>query len=602
MSQIQDVKNATDIVQIIGEKLNLQKSGKNFKTTCPFHSEKTPSFFVSQELQHYKCFGCGASGDVFTFLEKYDGLTFSEALRQLADKAGIQLETHHFSKEDDKRKTYLEILNLASEYYHYILTKLPAGKQAQDYLQNRNTHKQTIQLFKLGYSLNRWDGLINYLVKKKKYDIQDVAATGLIIESNRSKGYYDRFRGRIMFPLTDHMGRVVGFSGRVLDPNAKQAKYINTPETSLYHKSELLYGYSQLYRSISEKNKVFICEGEFDVLSSYQAGVKNVVAIKGSALTIEHLQRLSRTVDTVIFALDADDAGVEATRRAIEIAQSIDIHMRVVQIRGGKDVDDIAREDSKKWRDMSKKTISVYEFLIQVALSKHDSNTGIGKRKIIKELAEPIMNIDHAVEQSHYIKMIANKLNVQEELVLKDLKKESLQSQRNKGSIRESGKNTPSPPPLSMYEKLERYAIALLFRIENFPLEKTFLPKMRDLIQTLSLKKILQKAENWHKPLVSDKHDNASELQRFTQSLPVELQQLFSDIYLQQQVEELSSDKVKKELQNTLVRLQELYTKQKTQELTNELEQLDAKKKKSKEDEQRQEELLREIVELRRKG
>ncbi|HPR14166.1 MAG TPA: DNA primase, partial [Candidatus Woesebacteria bacterium] len=301
MSQIQEVKDANNIVEIVGEKIDLRPSGSSFKARCPFHSEKTPSFFVHPEMQRYRCFGCGATGDVLDFLQNYDGMTFYEALKYLADRASITLKDFNRTSEDEEREQLLGILNLAKEYYHYLLTQHEAGKPALAYLKERGTNSQSIKLFNLGYSLSSWDGLIKYLHQKKKYPLELIAKTGLIIKGKGDR-YYDRFRGRVMFPLKNHRGQVVGFSGRLLTAQAKEAKYINSPETSLYHKSKLLYGYSELFREIRKANKVVVVEGEFDVISSAQAHVNNVVAIKGSALTADQVDLLARVSDSVILA------------------------------------------------------------------------------------------------------------------------------------------------------------------------------------------------------------------------------------------------------------------------------------------------------------
>lgn len=241
MSQIQAVKDATDIVEIIGSKLQLQRSGSYFRSVCPFHSEKSPSFFVSESMQRYKCFGCGESGDVYTFLEKYEGMTFHEALQFLADKAGIKLDSYRPSQEDDERKQILEALDLAKEYYHYLLTQHKIGELARDYLKTRGSNSQSIKIFQLGFAANSWDGLVKYLHHKKKYSHEILLKAGLIL--NKGGRYYDRFRNRIIFPLKNHRGQVVGFSGRTLDKDPKSAKYINSPETLLYHKKEMLYAF-----------------------------------------------------------------------------------------------------------------------------------------------------------------------------------------------------------------------------------------------------------------------------------------------------------------------------------------------------------------------
>ncbi len=448
--QIARVKEATDIIALVGERVKLTKSGSNYKGLCPFHSEKSPSFFVNPAMQRYTCFGCHETGDVFTFLEKYDTMTFAESLRYLAKRAGIELESFTPSLQDHKRERILAALSLAREYYHFLLTNHPAGEIAREYLANRGTTSETIELFGLGVSLASWDGLQKYLIGKKGFTVEELLDSGLIIQSDRGT-YYDRFRDRLMFPLTNTRGIVVGFSGRSLNPEEKTAKYINSPETSTYHKSELLFGYSQLHRFIREKEEVILVEGEFDMLSSFQAHVQHVCAIKGSALSGEQLKLLSRSVKRILFALDNDKAGIEATKRAIGLAREYDISLRVILLDGGKDPDDIAREDPHKWRELVKKSVTVYDYLIDQSFKSHDVTSGDGKREITNELGSLVMGITNAVEQSHYLQKIAKRLMFLRISYLRSLKRRhihkshkprSARSQKNHGSVVKFSKST----------------------------------------------------------------------------------------------------------------------------------------------------------------
>ena len=239
MSQIKEVKDATNIVEVVAEKIKLENSGANFKACCPFHNEKTPSFFVNPGLQRYRCFGCGANGDVLDFLQNFEGITFYEALKTLADRAGITLKEFQKSQDDEEREKLLEIMSFAKEYYYYLLTKHEVGQIGRDYLKNRDITNESIKIFQLGFATNAWDSLLKYLHQKKKFPLNLIEKTGLIIKG-RSGGYYDRFRERLIFPLKNHRGQVVGFSGRLLSQSPKEAKYINSPETLLYHKSKML--------------------------------------------------------------------------------------------------------------------------------------------------------------------------------------------------------------------------------------------------------------------------------------------------------------------------------------------------------------------------
>ena len=433
-------------------------------------------------MQRYKCFGCGESGDVITFLEKYEGMTFIEALEYLANRAGIVLQKMAHSPADDERKVLLEILDLAREYYHYLLTDHAVGEPGREYLKNRGVTSDTVTLFQIGFAKADWDGLFVYLSKKKKYDPELIEKTGLCLKGNRG-GYYDRFRNRLMFPLKNHRGQVVGFSGRVLDPTIKEAKYINSPETSLYHKSEMLFGYAELLQHIRTAKSVIVTEGELDVIASVQAHVNNVVAVKGSVLTTQHAQLIKRVAQKVILSLDTDSAGIEATKRAIRILQPEELELRVAQIPAGKDPDELVKQDPSLWRDAVKKTLSIYAFLIEQALRVHDASTGEGKRKVMEEVGPVLGEMTHAVEQDFYIKMLAEKLSVREELVREDIrratnlgekgyqrvkKQEREQTQQNQQvqskSNNQMDQKTVTSQPKSKRSRLETYLAFLLFQ------------------------------------------------------------------------------------------------------------------------------------------
>lgn len=605
MSQIQEVKQATDIVQIISERLNLQRSGANYRGLCPFHSEKSPSFFVSEQLQRYRCFGCSKSGDVFTFLDEYEGMTFAEALQYLADRAGITLTKQTFTDEDEQRKRLLEILNLSREYFHYLLTEHDVGKKALEYLKNRGCTAESIKVFQMGYSLPSWDGLLKYLTQKKNYSLADAQASGLIIKAQGGRSY-DRFRDRLMFPLTDHRGRVVGFSGRILDTTTKEAKYINTPETLLYHKSELLFGFSQLYQEIRKENEIVVVEGEFDVISSAQAHVNNVAAVKGSALTEEHMRLLSRTVERVLLCFDTDSAGIEATRRAIAVAKPFGIELRVLDFgdEGKKDPDDLARQNPQKWRQVVKSSISVYEFLIRASLNEHDPSKPEGKRKIVDQLAPVLSQMSHAVEKEYYVRKLAEALNVKETALAADLQKFGMTSDKRRIS-REPRDGAPTaasgelqiPQPSTRRTRLEQYVLFLLFQSDqkNLP---NFLRQVIEFEWQLPGAKQLVAA--------LAKHPSEAEwsLQHFAQTLAEDLQQRLFEITADEEslriVADLDRDKeYPKEWQKALTDLMQFHLSEQTAMIQKRLDELDGLVDKTPEQETEQMELLQQVVKLR---
>lgn len=601
MSQVQTVKAATDIVQVLGERLQLQRSGTSWRALCPFHGERSPSFFVNEQFQRYKCFGCGESGDVFTFLEKYDGMTFGEAMKYLADRAGITLTSYQATPADEQRDRLLTILDLAKEYYHYVLTEHPAGEKARQYLKERGVTQETIKVFQLGYSLPAWEGLLSYIHKKKKYDLDDLVASGLIIQSQRDgKRHYDRFRDRIMFPLANHRGQVVGFSGRLLEKQTKEAKYINTPETSLYHKGQMLYGFSELYQEIRKKKELIIVEGEFDVISSSQAHVNHVAAIKGSALTTDHLRLIQRVAERMLLALDADEAGVKATERAIALTEGTALEVRVLVVPEGQDPDDLARRDPAAWRELTKSSISAYDFLIQSAIKQLGADSPESKRQVVVKMGPILDRIKLSVEQDVYIKKLASLLQVKEESLRKDIKVVSQQTGRRFGQAAPPSKSQAEPATAVPLEstptsRLQRYLLFLLLKQSPVAVAP----------QALLLAEL-----SWHEPgIEAVARTITQQLQTNPQAtswswdgvgedIKARIFELSFDPELVNQLGEVDSAA---ELQRTIQMVTKSQIKDQLQHISQELSQLDDKNERTPADEQRQAELLTKIVQLQAK-
>ncbi len=457
MSDVDEIKSRLSIVDTIGARVLLKKAGRNFKGLCPFHNEKTPSFMVSPERESFHCFGCGKGGDIFTFVMEYEHIDFPEALEQLAAKAGVELTRRVETTPEGKLKQNIyEVNHLASEFYHYLLTTHALGKKARAYLDGRKVSEKSQKTFMLGYSPNSWDGLLKFL-KKKGYDEGLLEKAGLVIRSAKGKGFYDRFRGRVMFTLKDHRGNVVGFAGRLLDPDAKEAKYINTSETPVYSKSNVLYALDVTKDVISKLNEAIIMEGELDVISSFQAGIANVVAIKGSALTEGHVNLLRRFTERIIFALDSDLAGDAAARRGIEIAEKGGLDMRVAALTGGKDPDDIARENPAVLKKLLKESMPIYDYFIASSLKRFDVATAFGKKKISGELFPILAKIDNSIVQGHYIKKLADALDLTQDMVQEGLHKTNLPV----GKEKEERQGTRSS---TRQQKLEVFLLALLLQ------------------------------------------------------------------------------------------------------------------------------------------
>ncbi|MEK7516270.1 MAG: DNA primase [Patescibacteria group bacterium] len=363
MTPVEQVKSRLDIAEVIGEYLQLRQAGTSMRGLCPFHQEQTPSFFVSREKQVWHCFGCGEGGDMVSFVMKLEGMDFPEALKHLAQKAGIQLPTYEPKKESDRSRV-LSVLEEATRFFESQLRESPAAEVAREYLKSRQLDDSTIEEFRLGFAPAEWDSLRNHLLKKGHAE-RDCIAAGLLVPRSGKSGSYDRFRGRIIFPVNDESGRVIGFSGRLLpgaeaDPQAG-GKYINTPQTSVYNKSEVLYGLDRAKMEIRRQDAAIVVEGNMDVISSHRIGVANVVAVSGTAFVNKsseeipwrfQLQRIKRFTQNVLLAFDADLAGESAAKRGIEIARNEKMNVSVFRIPegAGKDPDDCIRKDPELWR------------------------------------------------------------------------------------------------------------------------------------------------------------------------------------------------------------------------------------------------------------
>lgn len=450
MDQVAEIKSKIDIASLINERVPLKQRGRRFIALCPFHSEKTPSFTVSPELGIFKCFGCGASGDVFSFLEKYEGMNFVEALEYLAQKAGVKLERRHIDRHQNQiDKKIFEANHLAAEYYHYLLTKHKVGERARDYLKNRQIREPAIENFFLGYSLNRWDGLYKFLTKKG-YEPELLESAGLIVRSQPSTSginhqslaishYYDRFRGRLIFPLRDVRGQIVGLAGRLLDgkvypeESRRGAKYINSPETPVYHKGQHLYGIFENRADVHKSDRAVLVEGEIDAISSWQAGVRNVLAVKGTALTPEQVKLVRRFTRNITMSLDSDSAGWEALKRSLPILENHNINIRIaVTPPEFKDPDEMALQDSSAWKKLIDTAPGIYQAFIDQAILRIGCQTG-EQKKTISELIIPLLSeIENAIEQDHWIKYLAQKLNVNESSIRRQI---AVHTNRQKNSL-----------------------------------------------------------------------------------------------------------------------------------------------------------------------
>ncbi len=532
--QVEEVKQKTDIVAIISERIEVKKAGRNFKALCPFHSEKTPSFMISPELQIYKCFGCGAGGDAFAFLKEYEGMEFGEALRYLAEKSGVKLAPYR-QQAGGEREKLLEIHNWTSKFYHYFLTKHPIGRQAWLYLtKERGIKPATIDEFQLGFSPDNPLVLKKFLMDKKKFLPSEVENAGIGILKGGS--FFDRFRGRVIFPLFDHRGNIVGFAGRIMpnEKNTELAKYINSPETPIYHKSNILYGMNLSRQFIKRKGTAIVVEGELDAISSWQVGVKNVVAIKGTALTDDQVRLLSRFSRKVILALDTDLAGDSAARRGITLAHEAGLEVKVARFGEYKDPDEVARKNPEKYKKDLIEAVGVWDYLVDSTFAKQKESTSGGKAAISREIVPILSEIPDKILQAYYVDLVAKRLGVPMEAVSQELSGFTGKEKKEEPKIEIIQK----PKNKERLELLEERLLSLAFELNPQILQQK---EVFDLISTPLAKRIL---EEYYKYSQKRKTFNSSE---FAEGLPKELFDGFAEIVLRSGDLEESKD-LEKEL------------------------------------------------------
>jgi DNA primase len=549
MSDLDLIKQKIDIVSFISEYVGLKKAGINFKGLCPFHAEKTPSFIVSPERQIWHCFGgCQDGGDIFRFLMRVENIEFPEALKILAKRAGVALTSYQPTKTTELRERIFAANHLASEFFHYILTSHPLGQKGRDYLQNRQITENSIKLFRLGYAPNSWDSLIKFLAKKG-YPTVDLEAAGLVSKSGIGR-FFDRFRGRLMFTLCDHRGNVAGFAGRLLDPNATEAKYINTSETPVYTKGNILYALDTTREEIRKNNFAVVVEGEIDAIQSYQAGIRNVVAIKGSALTAGHVALLKRYTENIYLSLDADFAGDAAAHRGIQIADEAGLNIKVVTFSGAKDPDELIKKDPALWRAAIEAAVPFYDYIIDSAVQKFDPADALGAKQIIVEAAKFLGPIDNLVVKNHYLKKLAEKIAVPQDVVENQLDREY-----KKLAVTRGPATAANPKPAKgRSELLEEYLLSLLLQAAK-PSDYLLLIAHRlgpeDFTNT-TLGEV-------YRLLVALPGGNFN-IQSLTAAVPPELQDLVDRLYLQENTVDREEDAaILAEIQKTVWEIRELH-------------------------------------------
>lgn len=416
------IKDRLDIVDLIGGYLKLQKAGMNYKALCPFHNEKTPSFMVSPARQVWHCFGCQLGGDHFKFLMQIEGLEFLEALKILARRAGVEIKGYSKELSGDKNKSH-EISELAAKFFEKQLWESDSGKKALKYLKDRGLKNETIKEWRLGYAPNTWNSLKKFL-KDSGFREEEIFKAGLTVKKD-SDNSYDRFRGRIMFPISDINSQIAGFTGRVFEEvtgEVETGKYVNTPQTLIYDKSRILYGLDKAKIDIRKNDRTIMVEGNMDAIMSYQAGVKNVVASSGTALTNFHLKIIKRYTANLDLCFDQDQAGEVAAKRGIDLALAQGFNVGIVNIAERvKDPADLIKENPQNWVEFSKNSQPLVRFYIEKAFQKYDPRTAIGKKNIAGEVLPVVKLIENKVEQAHWLDELSNKLKIEQKILVEEM-------------------------------------------------------------------------------------------------------------------------------------------------------------------------------------
>lgn len=468
-SDVEEIKTRLNIVDVLRDYIRLEKAGANWRALCPFHNEKTPSFMVSEDKQMWHCFGCQKGGDVFGFVMEIEGLEFKEALKILAEKAGVELKRTNPKLAAEKNKT-LEILELATKFYETQLWKGEGQVKIINYLKERGLKDETIREFRLGYAPRGWRNLLTFLVGRG-YTEEEVMKTGLLVQKNsnsetrnpkqipnlpagrqgskfqiQNSSYYDRFRDRIIFPVADTNSKVVGFSARVAPGgDESQAKYVNTPETEVYHKSKILYGIDKAKQAMRQKDEVLLVEGNVDVLASWQAGLPNTVAVSGTALTPDQIQIIKRYTPKVKMFFDMDKAGEQATKKSLKLCLEQEMAVDVVELSEGKDAAELAQKDPAALQKAVADAPEAMEYFLQKTLNKYDKNKTEGKKSASTELLEMIGAMANQIEKGHWLKKIGQALEVSESVLTDMLKKATLKERISGNAIGQIHQETSLP-------------------------------------------------------------------------------------------------------------------------------------------------------------
>lgn len=529
-NNVEKIKDRLGIVDVVGSYLKLNKAGINLKANCPFHNEKTPSFFISPDRGTYKCFGCGAGGDIFTFVEQFEGVDFQGALKILAERAGVEL-----IKEDPKIKNEQNKLYSAMEETTvFFENNLKENNGALKYIESRGLKSETISKFRIGYAKNEWRDLYDFL-KKKNFNDSELEKVGLIKKTD--KGFYDRFRGRIIFPIFDNSGRVVAFSGRLYEDDGKSAKYLNSPETVLFNKSKILYGYNFARNDIRKRDFSILVEGQMDIIMAHQAGFTNTVATSGTALTSGHLSLLKRLSNKITMAFDGDSAGLAAANKGAKLALGADMEVKLVEIPENSDPADLILNDRKAWIESMKNSVHIIDFNLNILIKKEIDKRSLGLK--IKEIVLPLVSeLNSKIEKDHFVSQISLKTGISEDAIWEDLN--SLEREKSEETLGKKNQifDEKNEKKSSKKQKAIREVSGILYWQKS--LEEPFLEiekiknRFKDIIGESVFKKIEELPEN----IVNEIVFEAENLYIESNNLEEKINELFNNLKKEILIEE----------------------------------------------------------------
>ena len=493
---IEEVRSRCDIVDLVSSYLpELRKRGATYKCCCPFHNEKTPSFTVNQERQIYHCFGCGANGDVFSFVQEYDKLDFLSAVQFLADRTGVKIiYDNNDNKNKDSKDTLLNINSDAANFYHKNLFNSDSGKLCREYLKKRSLTDDVLKEFQIGFSPNGWEELLSRALKKG-YKSEAIEKAGLVVKSKSSGKikYYDRFRNRLMFPICDSLGRVIGFSGRILDDKRKEAKYVNSPETLIFHKSSVLFAFNKARKEIVEKKLAIVVEGQIDAIRCHTVGIKNVVASQGTALTVQHAKLIKRYADEVVLIFDSDAAGVSAALSTSKLFLENELSVRVATLPNGEDPDSlILKHGANIFKKEINDALPALNFLIKTIENEEDQSTVVGRKRMRNQIMDFINRCPSESWKEEMIKEASGIINISVRALIKDLdaineKNISNKNNQNLHLVNQDGSLYP-------LEELDLLSYAIHYNENVKSLVSNYLPM--SLIKNKECKTLIKKVIN----------------------------------------------------------------------------------------------------------